>query len=428
MALEPTRDEVLRLVEELGWKAMPRGKLDTAELEAPLRPAGYRAGVYTLAKLSSPPLVERRWEWEEHAAHCYLLRIDTVAGPLYLGCPGPFQGLEFDLDWLRDYYSYPPFRSYLRAVDHFLHGRLKLAAAAASQLRAFQAIADQAHILLALVEMRQAPWDHALATLEEVKRPGVAHIATYNRARLLLALRDFEAAQHLLEDLDFLDAQRLLAGLARRPQMPGYPRRHPALGMVHLPAEIAFPGPPMSEAHSPAEAMRAVTDPPAAWLSALREAEGDLVEAIRALELAEDTARLIHHLLPVTEKKQPDVVWLAPPAGRAVGPIRGEALVRLVGQLAEHPELGHRPSGQRLEWLARCCNWFSHPERTYGAGVRALFEERLPQASLAFELSLLSDTDQQRMAWTDLALARVYRLLGLAEASLEAHRRAHQRA
>ncbi|MGE0495751.1 MAG: hypothetical protein AB7S38_41485 [Vulcanimicrobiota bacterium] len=109
MALEPTRDEVLRLVEELGWKPMPRGKLESAELEAPLRAAGYRAGLYTVASLEGPPLVERRWEWEEHSFHCYLLRIDTVAGPLYLGCPGPIEGLEFDLEWLRDTTPIRPF-------------------------------------------------------------------------------------------------------------------------------------------------------------------------------------------------------------------------------------------------------------------------------------------------------------------------------
>lgn len=426
MALEPTREEVLRLVEELGWKPMPKGKLESAELEAPLRAAGYQAALYTLARLERPPLVERRWDWEEHVEDCALLRIDTVAGPLYLGCPIPFLGLEFDLDWLRDYYSYPPFRSYLRAIDHFLAGRLKLAAAAASQLRAFQAIADQAHILLALVEMRQAPWDRALATLQEVRRPGAAQIAAYNRARLCLALRKFEAAETILQNLDFLDSERLLAGLKKRPRPAGYPQQHPALGLVCQPAEIAFPGPPMPGARSPAEAMRAVGDPPAIWLSALRESEGDLVEAVRVLELEEDTARIVHHLLPAVEANQREVVWSPPRADQAVVPAMREALVRLVRQLAEHTEL--RGSRERLEWLARCFAWFPHPERTYGAGVTALFEERLPQASLAFELSLLSESDPERTAWTELALARIYRLLGLAEPSHEARCRARRRA
>ncbi|MCA9790611.1 MAG: hypothetical protein KC910_02400, partial [Candidatus Eremiobacteraeota bacterium] len=282
-----TREQVLEFAYDMGWEPLTgQEQLAPHFKDSPFQALGYRLEALTRAR----PIRERAladWVGDDFIHSWKYLKVSTTAGPLCLGFPSPMQA-EASLEWLRDYYQEPGLKSYLRALAHYQAGRRQLVAVAVEGLIGWSDLAPHLYNLLGVLMVGHGDWDSALRLL------GLADLdcARYNRARLHMALREFERAREWLEKIDFMDSQRLLQGLSiERPE----PTHHPRLGVIYHPAETQVSGRPMAGARSPAEAMaRTARDP--LWLSVLREVEGDLLGAIDVLDESRQLLRL-HRLM-----------------------------------------------------------------------------------------------------------------------------------
>ncbi|MGE0490738.1 MAG: tetratricopeptide repeat protein [Vulcanimicrobiota bacterium] len=432
--VELTREQVLEFAYDLGWDPLSaQEQLAPHFKDSPFQALGYRLETLTRARPTRPGSLQG-WVGDDFIYGWKYLKVSTTAGPLCLGFPSPMSE-EASLEWLRDYYQEPGLKTYLRALAHYQAGRRQLVAVTVEGLFSWTDLAPHLYNLLGVLMVGHGDWDSALRLLGLADLDG----ARYNRARIHLALRQWEEARELLEPLDFFDSQRLLNGLTLERPQPIY---DPQLGVIYHPAERQVRGRPRVGARSPAEAMAGTARDPL-WLSVLREVEGDFRGAIEVLDQASQKARLHRLLLMLRADQVQRAMLLLDDPWRLQVPCR-LALERLDKAMAYHGQselarmlrerlfsvlfqvgwvgpaarLLESSEQPRLKALGRTLYRLSKGEcrllreDPYGQAGEYLLDENLEAAAVGFALCCHPPDERSRSL---VGLARVYRRLGQAD-------------
>lgn len=432
--VELTREQVLEFAYDMGWEALGgREQLAPHFEDSPFQALGYRLEALTRARPTRPCSLAG-WVGDDFIESWRYLKVSTTAGPLGLGFPSPFPE-DAPLEWLRDYYQEPGLKTYLRALTHYQAGRRALVAVTVEGLLSWSDLAPHLYNLLGVLMVGHGDWDSALRLLGRSD----LDCARYNRARLHLALRQWDEARAWLEPLDIFDSQSLLEGLALERPEPTYDAR---LGVIYHPAERRVTGRPMVGARSPAEAMACTARDPL-WLSVVREVEGDFLGAIDGLDGSSQKGRLHRLLLMLRANQVQRAMLLLDHPWRLQAPC-ALALERLDKAMAYHGQselaqtlrerlfsvlfqmgwvgpaarLLESSEQPRLKALGRTLYRFSKGEcrllreDPYGQAGEYLLDEDLEAAAVGFALCCYPPDERSRSL---VGLARVYRRLGQAD-------------